>query len=207
MSISDKDRFKAILIGKMSCGKTCLLFRYVHDEWKDNLLSTIGVGYDDVKIEGDDGTICDLAMYDTAGQEAYNSLVVSYYRNTDVVFFCFSLDDETSFDEIVKKRHGDFDDQTGHSEDVIKILVGTKSDLLDEPYRSYGRYEEYSKEYGMKFFAVSSKNGNGFAELREYVRYAVLKKHKERTGRAEKYIGLKRSNVSKQTCGGEICQG
>lgn len=58
----------------------------------ENTVSTIGAGFVTKLIERDD-TILHLNIWDTAGQETFDSLTSLYYRDSDVVFItvdCFS---------------------------------------------------------------------------------------------------------------------
>ena len=39
-----------------------------------------------------DGKVCELTLWDTAGQEEYDRLRPLSYKNTHVVLVCFSID-------------------------------------------------------------------------------------------------------------------
>ncbi|CEP21815.1 Ras-related C3 botulinum toxin substrate 1 AltName: Full=p21-Rac1; Flags: Precursor [Cyberlindnera jadinii] len=84
-----------------------------------------------------------LELWDTAGQEDYDRLRPLSYPQTDIFLVCFSIVEPASFKNVKNKwipeiRH--------HSSDEIRIiLVGTKSDLKDDPH-TLDRLEESGNE-------------------------------------------------------------
>ncbi|ESO84174.1 hypothetical protein LOTGIDRAFT_108011, partial [Lottia gigantea] len=121
-------RKKLVIVGDGECGKTCLLHRFVRNEFNEN-------GYLPTVFENDvvevmyGKTHVDLLLYDTAGQECYDRLRPIFYPDTDIVLIVFSLDNPDSLTNVVinwapEIRH--FCCKTP------VILVGTKSDIRDE---------------------------------------------------------------------------
>lgn len=51
---------------------------------------TVGIDFKDKRIVIDEIKVR-LNIFDTAGQESYNSLVKSYYREVDAVIFAYSI--------------------------------------------------------------------------------------------------------------------
>ena len=68
--------YKVIIVGNSGTGKTCILNRYVHSRFADNVPTTIGIEF--VHKEYDDKT--NLVLWDTAGQERFKSVTSSLYR-------------------------------------------------------------------------------------------------------------------------------
>ena len=63
--------FKAIFIGDSSVGKSSLISRFCHNQFRTGApTSTIGVDFQNRSLEVDQTTIC-LQCWDTAGQERY----------------------------------------------------------------------------------------------------------------------------------------
>ena len=54
--------------------------------------------------------------------------------------------------------------EANSSEDVCKILIGTKSDLEDDRQVTIEEGSVLAKKYGMQFFEVSSKMGKNVHE-------------------------------------------
>lgn len=76
------------------------------------------------------GEPCYLQLFDTAGQEDYDRLRPLSYPQTDVFLICLSTVSPASFENSLAKwipeiRH--------HCPGVPYIIVGTKTDLRDDP--------------------------------------------------------------------------
>ena len=74
-------KFKCVVLGNESVGKTSLITRFMYDTFDDNYKTNIGIDFlsKTMYLEGD--TIR-LMVWDTAGQERYRCLVPSYLRDT-----------------------------------------------------------------------------------------------------------------------------
>ena len=76
------ERFKVILIGDTDVGKTSVLNRFLHNKFRMNYSSTIGVDYCVKSLVIDNKSTVDLQIWDTCGQERYRTLTRQYYHNT-----------------------------------------------------------------------------------------------------------------------------
>lgn len=98
--LKDYDRgFKIIIAGSQGVGKSSLLLRYVDNLWAGNLLSTIGVDFKFKSIMMN-GEKVKLQIWDTAGSEAFKSIVSAYYRGADAVVLVFDSSDKSSFEQL-----------------------------------------------------------------------------------------------------------
>ena len=70
-----------------------------------------------------------LQLWDTAGQERFRSISKLYYRGASAVILVYSIDNESSFQEMGRWL-AEVRDNVG--EDVVVHVVGTKSDLVAE---------------------------------------------------------------------------
>lgn len=116
---------KCILLGSTGVGKSSLLFRYVDNEFKSDEQTTLGVDYKVKSVSVGDREY-KLNLWDTAGQERFKSIVTSYYNYVNCVFFCFSLVNHKSFEEL-QNIINDFDRTVSPNvkEHCSRILVGT----------------------------------------------------------------------------------
>src|SRR3989338_9033256 len=87
--------FKIVLIGNAGVGKSSLLLRYVDNMFFDSYISTIGV---DFKVKTIDKT--KLQIWDTDGQERFNTIIRHYYSNCNAILLIFSLNDINSFEKL-----------------------------------------------------------------------------------------------------------
>ena len=71
-----------------------------------------------------------LELADTAGQEEYKRLRALSYPDTDIFLICYSVVDSASYDNISNIWIKELDHYSPNS---IKIIVGTKIDLRDDP--------------------------------------------------------------------------
>ena len=83
--------FKVIIVGESGSGKTCLIQRYLNDEFTDNYSVTLGVEYHTKVVKVDNNIQVKLKIWDTAGQECFNSIVKSFYRNANVVILVYDI--------------------------------------------------------------------------------------------------------------------
>lgn len=90
-----RPRYKIIILGKSTVGKTKLLTRFIHQFYEDMGIGTISV----------DSTIAKrkkaiYEYYDTAGQERYSSIVDMYYKGADACIIAYDVSSMASFESI-----------------------------------------------------------------------------------------------------------
>ena len=118
---------KLIFVGDPSVGKTSLLHRLLHNEYKEDTISTMGVDFVFKNFEINDSTV-KLQIWDTAGQERFRSLINSYYRHSQGIIMVFDLTDEQSFNNMIDQWVPVMVANLGTT--IPKILVlGNKVDL------------------------------------------------------------------------------
>lgn len=83
--------FKVIVVGESGSGKSCLIQRYLTDEFLDHYSVTLGVEYHTKIVKIDEHLSIKLKIWDTAGQEAFNSIVKSFYRNSHIVVLVYDI--------------------------------------------------------------------------------------------------------------------
>uniref|UniRef100_A0A2C9M4S3 Uncharacterized protein n=1 Tax=Biomphalaria glabrata TaxID=6526 RepID=A0A2C9M4S3_BIOGL len=116
---------KAVLVGDVAVGKTCLVNRFCHDVFDRDYKATIGVDFEVEKFSVLSIPIT-LQIWDTAGQERFKCIAASYYRGAQIVIVAFDLTNEESL------HHTDqwMEEACASADQPVKFLLGTKKDLL-----------------------------------------------------------------------------
>jgi small GTP-binding protein len=122
----DLVKYKVLIIGNSSSGKTSILLRYSKGQFSDLVAGTIGVDYQ-AQAYDRGGKKYYLNIWDTAGQERFKHIISAYYRDAHAVVLVFDLHDYKSF-EAIDRWHSLVLENT--NKDVLFILVGNKSDLV-----------------------------------------------------------------------------
>ena len=82
---------KVIVVGNGRVGKTSMITRFAKNSYSDEYKKTLGVDFLEkemfVKSEGE---TVNFHIWDTAGQEEYDSLTKKYYRGARVCILAFS---------------------------------------------------------------------------------------------------------------------
>jgi Ras-related protein Rab-8A len=151
---------KLLLIGDSGVGKSCLLLRFSDDSFTTSFITTIGIDFKIKTIELD-GKRIKLQIWDTAGQERFRTITTAYYRGAMGILLVYDVTDEQSFQNIKNwirniEQHA--------ADNVDKILVGNKCDIVTEKVVETKRGEELAEEYGINFFETSAKSNINVVE-------------------------------------------
>nr|VZI42295.1 unnamed protein product [Spirometra erinaceieuropaei] len=119
---------KCVVVGDGAVGKTCLLISYTTNRFPSEYVPTVFDNYAVTVMVGGDPMV--LALFDTAGQEDYDRLRPLSYPQTDIFLICFSVVNPASFENAREKWYGELQH---HCPNVPFLLVGTQSDLRDDP--------------------------------------------------------------------------
>ena len=156
MSTTDQDYefiFKVLLLGNSNVGKSSLFLRFVDDIWNDTFVPTIGVDFKIKTFEIDSKKI-KMQIWDTAGQERFKNIIASYYRGAHGILLLYDVTDKDSFKNLSNWL---IEIEKNASKNVLKVLIGNKSDLEDKRLVSYNQGKEFADTYGLKFIETSAK--------------------------------------------------
>jgi small GTP-binding protein len=118
---------KILVTGDGMVGKTSLLHRYAKNEFPEQHEATV---FDTYSVQVNiGGQTWDLSLFDTAGQEDYDSLRPLTYGNADVFVLCYSCMKPEGIDNLVKKW---LPEKEQYNKDAPYVLVGTKTDLRND---------------------------------------------------------------------------
>ena len=144
-----------IELGNTTVGKTAYLIRNTENKFRPSL-STVGIDTRKKRIELENGKKVNVKFYDTSGQERYHSLSANFIKNADGIVLMYDITNRESFDTISRWWNNILE----HKEkDFPVILVGNKCDLKDERKVQKEEGEKIAKEYNVKFYEASNKDG------------------------------------------------
>jgi len=155
--MSDYDHlFKILMVGDSGVGKSSLLLRFTDDTFSENFISTIGVDFK-IRTVNLEGKVIKMQIWDTAGQERFRTITSSYYRGAHGVILVYDVTDQVSFNnarqwltEIERYACGN----------VVKLLVGNKSDLTTKRVVSQVTGKEFADQFHLPFIEASAKDGS-----------------------------------------------
>ena len=153
--------FKILLLGDSGVGKSCIILRYIENNFSTNLMNSIGVDFKLKNIEIDNKKI-KLQIGDTAGQERFRTITTSYYKGAHAILICFDITDRESFEHI---RNWMADIDKFAKEGVLRILVGNKCDLEHERQVRKEEGNEIANKYGIKYIETSAKDTINIEDL------------------------------------------
>ena len=155
-----RKKFNLILLGEKLVGKTCMVLSLTGKGFNENHIATIGVDYviHKAKIDGKEFA---FKIYDTAGQERYDSIAAGILKAADGFLLVFSVDKKKTLEKI-SKWVDNIEDNVDRNEKVL-ILVGNKIDInRREVTNEEGM--NFANERNMKYFETSAKTGYGIKE-------------------------------------------
>lgn len=121
---------KCVVVGDGAVGKTSLLVSYTTNQFPEDYVPTVFDNYSAIVMVGDEKVT--IHLWDTAGQEEYDRLRPLSYTQTDIFLICFSVVEPSSFQNVESKWMPEIRHHT--PKDTKILLIGTKSDLRDEPH-------------------------------------------------------------------------
>ena len=190
VSIDDTlDMIKLVIVGDSGVGKTCLMLRFVKDEFVTSTRATIGMDFCtrqltvDLLSASESSVVQRLTcqVWDTAGQEQFHSLTATYYRKAGGVMIVYDAHSRESFASL-----GRWVQQVGDNaeEDIVKMVVAAKNEGEVSVTEEEGK--AFAEANHCLFASTSSKLGDGvlpaFKTLASHVLKAQEEREEEREG-------------------------
>ena len=162
-------KVKVCLLGDSYVGKTSLCTRLKYNFFEYVCNTTIGVDFmskDFDVITSKEPIKILWYLYDTAGQELYQSIVKSYYRDATVFLLGFDLTDIKSFQNLKNWLK----EINLNNYIYYKIyLFGNKLDLTDKLCVSTTMVKELIEKYKIDYFEISVKKNHGIANMLRHI--------------------------------------
>lgn len=117
-------KVKIVTVGDGAVGKTCMLISYTTGTFPTEYDPTL---YDKFTMEVMvDDSLCQLTLWDTAGQEELKRLRPLCYPETDVFIVCYSITSPVSLENLATNWIPEIKE---YCHGTPFIMVGTKADL------------------------------------------------------------------------------
>jgi Ras-related protein Rab-23 len=169
---------KVIVVGNGGVGKSSLTARYCKGTFTSTYKKTIGVDFLEKTLDSGltTGESVKLMIWDTAGQEEFDSITASYYRGAGACAIVFSSTDRASFEAVERwkqKVEAEFEGKTY----PILCLVQNKADLIDTENGGSGNnaqmsaieVESLAKRLNMRLFRTSVKLDTNVKDVFEHL--------------------------------------
>lgn len=192
---------RAVLVGETGVGKSSLLVRFTEGTFEpDALATTIGVDFK-LKMMRLGRKMCKVTIWDTAGQERFRTLTSSYYRGAHGIILVRGMDDHAPgrtrrtrphvhaplaprqvYDVTKPDTFRNLNTWLTEVEmycpnggkDVVKLLVGNKTDKVSDRAVSTKEGEAWARSKGMLFLESSATRQDEVNSVFEEVVQKIL---------------------------------
>ena len=194
----NEKEIKVILLGDSGVGKTCIINRYINDEFNPNSKTTLGSNASSKVIKRGQVSYI-LNLWDTTGQEKYHSITNLFIKGSNIVILVYAINSLSSFEgldfwykSVQEKLEG---------ENYVLAVVGSKSDLIEEEEEVVSEEEakKFAKEKNAIFKLVSSKEDpEGINNLFDTLLDELIKKNYLNENENENYVITRKNLVNKE---------
>ena len=194
----NEKEIKVILLGDSGVGKTCIINRYINDEFNPNSKTTLGSNASSKVIKRGQVSYI-LNLWDTTGQEKYHSITNLFIKGSNIVILVYAINSLSSFEgldfwykSVQEKLEG---------ENYALAVVGSKSDLIEEEEEVVSEEEakKFAKEKNAIFKLVSSKEDpEGINNLFDTLLDELIKKNYLNENENENYVITRKNLVNKE---------
>lgn len=155
---------KIVLLGHKNVGKTSVFNRYVYDDFGKTSM-TIGAYFAMKQCRIEDKSY-NLAIWDTAGEEKFDSLTNFYCRNARAAIITYDVTNYETFAGL--QRWVDKIAMEAEQNCVI-VIVGNKYDMVQEDPSlrkvDFAEVKKYAKTVGAEAYETSAATGYNVVEI------------------------------------------
>ena len=145
---------KIILLGDVGVGKTNIISRYISGDFNQSLNPTVGSSFGEKKIKKEGVTYL-LKVWDTVGQERYNSITKLFVQGSHIIILVYSIDNLQSFQKL--NFWLTFIRENLTDGKYILALIANKRDLFENELVTKEEGEKYAEQIDAKFALLSAK--------------------------------------------------
>ena len=145
---------KVILLGDVGVGKTNIISRYLSGEFNPSLNPTVGSSYGEKRIKKEGITYL-LKVWDTVGQEKYNSITKLFVQGSHIIILVYSIDNLQSFQKLDFWHN--FIKNTLKDDTYILAVIGNKRDLYENELVTEEEGKKYAEKMNANYALLSAK--------------------------------------------------
>ena len=162
--------YKAILVGEVNTGKTCIIRQFVENKFDNFVKPTYDQSISTKVIKLNNGKFIKLCIWDTSGQERFRSINKIFYHDAKIVIFVYDITSRKTFDEIKSFWQKEVTESNPDACNFLyKFLVyglaANKSDLYDKSTVSEDEARRFAREINAVFSSTSALVNSGITEL------------------------------------------
>jgi small GTP-binding protein len=157
--------------------------RYAYDKFDPKYKATIGVSYAVKKLVSGDNKIT-LSILDTGGQEMFDYIRPFYYKGASGAIIVYDVTSKKSFNNLDRW----FNNLYSQCNEVPIILVGNKTDLVDERVVSTEEGADFALQKSVIFYETSAKTGQNVFDVMEELAKVILRDKQKIKVSAEKPV-------------------
>ena len=186
-------KLKILLIGDTAVGKTCMILKYIDNNFPETHIATIGVEYKSKVIYTDKYKIT-LNIWDTSGQERFKSITKSFFINANGALFVYDITNIKTYENVKNwikdsEMYGKFD----------SIICGNKIDLDSQRAIKFDTLKEFGLKQKIPVIETSAKTGVNIEEAFKMIVDQILKGRNDEEIRKE--FGVEKPvNFNLQKC-------
>ena len=161
-----------IIVGDGKVGKTSILKRLDKRQFVSQYIRTTGVDFIQTTYTSEKGDEVRVKFWDTAGQDRFRNLTYSFYRQADGIIVAY---DVTSLESFKNTRTWISSIQKiVKADEMPRILVGNKTDLIEDRVIDKETAQQFADSYGIKYFETSAYTGDGIQEMMDDIMKQVF---------------------------------
>ncbi len=158
---AEKFRFKVTVIGDGQVGKTSLIQKFTKGSFQEDYIKTIGAQFSvyDKVIKEDK---IRLLFWDIAGQDSFNFLRPSFFKNSVAAIIVYSLEENELGEDSFAHIPDWYSDINQFCGDLPVVMFANKVDLIDENSIDHSEIQEIvDKQNFIGYYITSAKTGQG----------------------------------------------